>query len=193
MKNILALAVMAIVLTALPSKTIAAPNEPTPYIGVYYLKSNFTGADTQGMHDEYGPGIRGGLESAKRIFAYEVSYFETKWESGPTEQSLSGLTFDVKLSLPISDLLTPYGFAGVGNYVLHTSDTVIYRGGDYYFGYKFNGFQLGGGFEIHLSKYFTLNVGYTKRRILFDQGTSDANALHAQAITYDVGLNLHVP
>ncbi len=186
MKKIFVLAVAAVMLMALPSKGFAA-RDGNLFLGAYYLQTSFHGADIKGLDDENGVGVRAGMETPKHIFAYELSYFETKHDAGLNDVSLSGVTFDLRLSFPFSDVIAPYGFAGWGQYALHMSDAVVLRGED-----KLNGLQVGGGLALYLSRYFSLNAGYTKRRIQFDYGpASNKIELHTKAISYDAGVTVH--
>ncbi len=186
MKRIFFFAAAAVMLMVLPSNGFAA-RDGNLFLGAYYLQTSFHGGDIKGLDDENGAGVRIGMETPKHIFAYELSYFETKHDTGLNDESLSGLTFNLRLSFPFSDLIAPYGFAGWGQYALHMPDAIVFRGED-----NLNGFQVGGGLALYLSQYFSLNVGYTKRRMQFDYGpTSNKIELHTKAITYDAGATVH--
>jgi len=188
MKKISFLAIMAVALMGTPSKGIAAA-DGNPFLGVSYVHAGFHGGDFKGLDDEKGAGIRLGMETPEHFFAYEVAYFETKHEASATnDESLNGLTFNMRMSFPFGEVIAPYGFAGLGRYALHMSDNVVYRGEN-----KINGFQVGGGLDIHLSDHISLNFGYTKRRMQFDYGpTSGTIELHTKAITYDAGVTVHL-
>jgi len=188
MKKITFLAIVTVVLIATPSKGNAAA-DGNPFMGVSYVHAGFHGGDIKGLDDERGAGVRLGMETPAHTFAYEVAYFETKHETSATsEESFNGLTFNMRLSFPFGEVIAPYGFAGVGKYALHISDSVVYRGEN-----KINGFQVGGGLDIHLSDHISLNAGYTRRRMQFDYGpTTGTVELHTKAITYDAGLTVHI-
>ncbi len=170
-----------------PSKCIAY-GEGNPFLGAYYIQTSFHGGDIVGLDDERGAGIRLGAETEKKIFAYELSYFETKHEtSAANEASLSGLTFNFRLAFPFIEAIAPYGFAGLGRYALHASDTVVYRGE-----YNLNGYQIGGGLDIRFSDYVSMSLGYAERRMQFNYGpATNKIELRTTAITYDAGLTVH--
>jgi opacity protein-like surface antigen len=188
MKKIFFWAIETIALMVTPSKGVASA-DGNPFLGAYYVQAGFHGDDIKGLDDEKGAGIRLGMETPGHFFAYEASYFETKHEtSALNEESLNGLTFNMKLSFPFGEVIAPYGFVGLGRYALHRSDAVVYRGDD-----KINGYQVGGGLDIHLSNHISLNLGYTKRRMQFNSGpTTGKIELHTEAITYDAGVTVHI-
>ncbi len=106
--------------------------------------------------------------------------------------AFTGLTLDLKLSLPIFPVVAPYGILGFGRYVLETSD-VVYRASDNPYG--INGYQKGYGLDFYISKQISFNLGYTERRIRFDTPNPEDHAdfitLKTKAKSYDFGFAVH--
>jgi opacity protein-like surface antigen len=189
MKKLIVAAIMAVVLNATPSlaesDTSGSKNPDGGYIGVFYPRIDFRG-DTGKTYE--GAGVRIGF-SRENVLGAELSVFKTWKDNGSSSTTeLTGITFDIKLSLPLFPVVTPYGIVGLGRYVLENSQTV-YRGNND--GSGINGYQVGAGIDFNLSKLLSLNLGYTKRRMEFDFGTPGGVEMHKQARTYDIGLAVH--
>lgn len=189
MKKMILAAVSAALLSAAPLTAEASSdpqNEDSGYIGIFYPHIAFRGdnqPDTGG-----GAGIKfGGMKG--NVFGAFLSAFRTWHDDGSSQKAVfTGLTWDVKLSLPLVPLITPYGSAGLGRYVLENSQAV-YRGNRD--GSGINGYQVGAGLDFHLSEFFSISVGYTKRRMEFDSGTPGESEFRQQIREYDAELAVH--
>lgn len=187
MKKLIVAAIMAVVLNATPS--LAGSDQPGPenpdsnYIGVFYPRIDFRG-DTGNTFR--GMGVRFGSSKAN-VLGGELSVFKVSQDIGSgTKTEFTGITYDLKLNLPLSPL-APYGLVGLGRYVLENPQTV-YRGNTD--GSGINGYQVGFGLNVNLS-IFTLNGGYTRRRMQFDAGTPGDIEMRMQARSFDIGLAVH--
>jgi opacity protein-like surface antigen len=189
MKKLIVAAIMALVLNATPSlagsDSSSSKNPDGGYVGVFYPRIDFRG-DTG--HTFEGAGVRVGF-SKENVLGAELSAFKAWKDNGASATTeFTGITFDVKLSLPLFPVVTPYGLLGLGRYVLENSQTVFRGNSD---GSGINGYQVGAGLDFTLSRSFSLNVGYTKRRMEFDSGTTGNVETRKQARTYDIGLAVH--
>jgi opacity protein-like surface antigen len=190
MKKIFVLTITAVILSATQSMATqpAFPGQAdSVYIGVFFPRTSFEG-DIKGVDTGDGVGGRIGF-SVENVLSSEFSAFKSWHDAGPAERiALSGITLDIKLSLPLFPVVSPYGFVGMGRYTLETPQTV-YRGDTD--GNGINGYQDGLGLDLYLSKNFSLNLGYTTRRMKFDTGTPGGTTLKTTAKTYDIGLAVH--
>jgi hypothetical protein len=149
-------------------------------IGVFAVQTSFTGGlDKLGTGD--GLGFRLGFSDRKRIIMWELAAFQSKHDVNNNEDTVTGYTTNIRLSLPVSDILRPYGFVGVGKYSFDTSKAV-YRDKQF-----FNGYQGGGGFDVILSQYMVLYIGYSNCRLSFNQGTPANGKLKGGMNRTDLG------
>jgi opacity protein-like surface antigen len=189
MKKLIVAAIIALVLNATPSLAgsgLPGPENPdSGSVGVFYPRIDFQG-DTGKTFE--GAGVRIGF-SREKVLGYEISAFKAWQDNGSSATTeLTGITFDIKLSLPLFPVVAPYGIVGLGRYVLENSQTV-YRGNQD--GSGINGYQVGAGIDFYLSQSLSFNLGYTKRRMEFDSGTPGNVETHKEARTYDIGLAFH--
>jgi len=187
-KKLIVAAIMAVALNAAPSLAGSdqsdSDNPDSNYIGVFYPRIDFRG-DTGNTFR--GMGVRFGSSKAN-VLGGELSVFKVSQDTGSgAKTEFTGITYDLKLSLPLSPLVAPYGLVGLGRYVLEYPQTV-YRGNSN--GSGINGYQVGFGLNVNLS-IFTLNGGYTRRRMEFDSGTPGDVEMRMQARTFDIGLAVH--
>jgi len=190
MKKIFLLTITAIILSASQSmaKGPSNPSEPdSVYVGVFFPRTTIEG-DIKGV--DYGEGVGGRLGfSTGNVVASEFSAFKSRHDAGPGERdTFSGITLDIKISLPMFPVVAPYGFLGLGRYALVTPHTV-YRGNTA--GYGINGYQRGFGLDLFLSQMISLNLGYTERRMRFDTGPAGKDTSRSTAASYDMGLAFH--
>ncbi len=187
MKKLIFAALTAVVLSASAAEASSeSSNEDTGYVGVFYPSITFRG-DNQ-PDSGGGVGIKlGGMKG--NVFGAFLSAFRTLHDDGTSQKAVfTGLTWDLKLSLPLFRVVAPYGSAGLGRYVLENSQTVLRGNQD---GSGVNGYQVSAGLDFHLSELFTLTAGYTKRRMEFDRGTPDGSEMRQQIREYDAELAVH--
>lgn len=141
MKRLVLAVLMSVILcaSAVGASTDTA-NEDRGSIGVFYPHISFRGDDQPDTGD--GAGIRiGGMKG--KVFGAFLSAFRTRHDDGPGRKAeFTGLTGDLKLSMPLFKVVAPYVCAGIGRYVLETPDTVL-RGNQE--GSGINGYQVGAG------------------------------------------------
>lgn len=189
MKKMILVVLTAVILNAsLAGASSESPSDESGYVGIFYPRVTFRGND-QPNNTGDGVGVKiGGMKGD--FFGAFMSGFRTLHDDGTTSKQavFTGLTWDLKLSIPLFTVVAPYGSAGLGRYVLERSQTV-YRGNQD--GSGINGYQVGAGLDFHLSKLFSLSVGYAKRRMEFDRGTPDGKEIHTQIREYDAELAFH--
>jgi opacity protein-like surface antigen len=186
MKKLIFTVLAAVVLSASVAEASGPSNEDSGFVGIFYPRIAFRGTnqpDTGG-----GVGIKlGGMKG--EVFGAFLSAFQTTHDDGTSQRAVfTGLTWDLKLSLPMFPVVAPYGSAGLGRYVLENSKTV-YRGNQD--GSGINGYQVGAGLDFRLSELFTFTVGYTKRRMEFDRGFPGGGEIRQQVREYDAELAFH--
>lgn len=182
MKKLIFTVLAAVVLSASVAEASDPSNQDSGYVGIFSPRVTFRGTNQPDTGD--GIGIKlGGMKGG--VFGAFLSAFQTTHEDGTSQRAVfTGLTWDLKLSLPFP-VVAPYGSAGLGRYVLENSKTV-YRGNQD--GSGINGYQVGAGLDFHLSELFTFTVGYTKRRMEFDNGIPE---IRQQVREYDAELAFH--
>jgi len=179
----------AVVIFAAPLAAQASSDEnsgSSAFIYVFYPQVHFRGENQ--LDDGNGLGISiGGMKA--EVFGAYLTALRTRHDDGFGQKAdFTGLTWDLKVALPLFKYIVPYGSAGLGRYVLERSQTV-YRGNRE--GSGINGYQVGAGLEIHLSDYFSINGGYTKRRLEFDSQTPGVDDTKHQIREFDFGLAFH--
>lgn len=189
MKKLIFAALAAVVLSVSVAEASSDSwSEDTGYVGIFYPYIAFRGDNEP--NNGGGAGIRlGGMKGS--VFGAFLSAFRTTHDDGTSQKAVfTGVTADLKLSLPLFRVVAPYGSAGLGRYVLENSQTVFRGNQDGFLG--INGYQVGAGLDFHLSELFTLAVGYTQRRMEFDRGIpAGKSEIWQQVSEYDVELAVH--
>lgn len=186
-KRTILLAVAMVVVVFSAESAIGAPLPPLDResdninLGVFAVQTSF-GGGLDKLRTGNGLGLRLGFSDRKRIIMWELAAFESKHDVSNNENTFTGYTTNIRLSLPVSDILRPYGFVGVGKYSFDTSKAV-YRDRQF-----FNGYQGGGGFDVILSQYTVLHLGYSNCRLSFNQGTPASGKLKGGMNRTDLGL-----
>lgn len=181
--------IMAITVIVLTPALLLAEDGPgtgsNGYISVFYPQIKFRGENQLDTGD--GAGLRiGGV--AKNVVSADVSVFRTLHDAKTSQKTkFTGLTYNFKLLFPFP-IVMPYVAFGIGRYVLEDESTV-YRGNKD--GSGINGYQVGGGIQLKLSQYFSMNVGYMKRRMEFDYPIPADQIIRRQARSYEMGMAIH--
>lgn len=195
MKNIFLLTLIAAVFIPASAHAVRPDvGTDTGYFGLYVPRTIFTG-EFKALDAWEGAGVRLGF-SEENILSSQFSAFKS-WhdtDAGSRDRNtFTGMAIDIRLSFPFFPVVAPYGFIGFGRYVLETPD-IVYRAWGSGNSYGINGYQRGYGVDIYISKAFSLNLGYTERRIRFEapnpNGT-DFISLRTKASTYDAGFAVH--
>lgn len=147
------------------------------YLGALVPKVSWSG-DIQGLDSGTGFGVRGGI-GLGRYLAVEGTLFQTSHDAGtsPTWDYRSSAV-DLLILFPLSGSgAEPYLRGGLGLYELKNGPS----------SYTGDGNQFGIGLNFYLFPELSLNAGYTRTRVTFDEGTSPK----ATARTIEVGIAYH--
>ncbi len=184
MRQLIFVVLLALVVSVAPARAADdSDNGEKGFVSIFFPHITFRGTNQPDTGDGLGFRI-GGL--TRQVFGAYLSAFRTRHDNANGGNAdFTGLTADLKVSVPLFKVVTPYGSAGLGRYVLETPQTV-YRGNQE--GSGVNGYQVGAGLDIHISEQLVLSAGYTKRRMLFDRGTPVGDEIHQQIREYDLEL-----
>ncbi len=178
MKKAFLLAVAALTLIAAP----AAAKEGF-YIGAYVTPS--AKVSGTGMDSGSGYGFRAGMGFG-RYLSIEGNYETSRYDVTGGTADLKGLAADLKLNFPLTSLdsnnvmtLEPYAKAGYAiSYDLKIPNAGTSSG---------SGARIGFGIELYVFKELSINAGWTRTKISFDDPINkDANIR-----AYDIGLIYH--
>lgn len=179
MKKLLLSAVAALALMASPALA-----KEGLYVGAYFVPS----ADISGIggvDTGTGYGFRAGI-GVGRYFSIEGSYETTEHDidiAGGT-LDMTGLAVDAKVNFPLTSLdsgnvmtLEPYVRLGYG--IDYEVETDVFEDSG-------SGFRIGVGIELYLFQELSINGGWTRTEISFDDSNEDGAVR-----VFDVGLNYH--
>lgn len=183
-KNILIWSVLAVLLAG----TAPAAAREGLYLEAFYPKASWSG-DIRGLDSGVGLGARAGA-GLSRYIGIEGSLFKTTHDAGvyPTVDFKGG-TLDLVLFFPLSaSQMEPYIHGGIGRYYLEdvTISAAPFATGEY----RGDGNQFGAGINLFLFPELSLNAGYTRTRITFDEGTG-LSSLKGIVRVLHVGLAYH--
>lgn len=152
------------------------------YIGAYFVPSaEISGIG--GVDTGTGYGFRAGM-GIGRYFSVEGSYETTEHDISGGTLDMTGLAVDAKVNFPLTSLdsgnvmtLEPYVRLGYGiDYEVET-DGFKDSGG---------GLRIGVGIELYLFRELSINGGWTRTEVSFDDSSIDGAVR-----VFDVGLNYH--
>lgn len=178
MKKLFAIVVAAFTFTALPVMA-----KEGFYVGGYVIPSSDV-SGVPAVESGSGYGFRAGL-GFNRYFTIEGSYDILEHDlTGGGTVDIKGWAVDAKVNFPLTSLdrndvmtLEPYVRAGYG------IDYEFEAGGASSSG---DGIRLGVGIELYLFKELSVNAGWTRTEVSFDDGGDDGSIR-----AFDVGLNYH--